>query len=74
MSRPTKDRYLAPHCHLVEKWPRPEYADLHQKCPGPHEVRLPPKPPWALGTLVLTERCDCECHRTTPDPTRAKEQ
>lgn len=54
-------RHLEPECRLAAE--RPRYAELHGECRGPHEVRLPPRPGQERGDLIMTVRCDCDCHR-----------
>ncbi|ASQ96157.1 hypothetical protein CGL27_26690 [Streptomyces sp. 11-1-2] len=54
-------RHLEPECRLAVA--RPKYAVLHGECRGPHEVRLPPRPGQERGDLIMTVRCDCDCHQ-----------
>ncbi|MBP8534369.1 hypothetical protein [Streptomyces sp. MK37H] len=61
----TSNRHLEPECRLASE--RSQYAALHQECRGPHEVRLPPREGQQLGDLILTVRCDCDCHEEAAD-------
>lgn len=65
MTAPATARRLSAYCELATTWPK--YADEHMHCRGPYEVRLAPVPPATRGVLIMSVRCDCDCHRTPPD-------
>ncbi|MEU5646388.1 hypothetical protein [Streptomyces milbemycinicus] len=66
MTAPAGARRLSPYCQMYNDEPDTTPDEIHAFCKGPGEVRLNPVPPAALGLLLFTVRCDCDCHKTPP--------
>ncbi|MFK4189574.1 hypothetical protein ACI2L4_37230 [Streptomyces sparsogenes] len=66
MNAPAGARRLSAYCQLYNDDPDNTPADIHGLCKGPGEVRAKPVPPATRGTLIMTIRCDCDCHDTQP--------
>ncbi len=69
MSAPVGARRMSPYCALYTSEPDATPDEIHDLCRGPHEVRLKPVPPATRGVLIMTVRCDCDCHKAPPADT-----
>ncbi|MFI1335611.1 hypothetical protein ACH4U7_36970 [Streptomyces sp. NPDC020845] len=66
MTVPVGTRRMSPYCSLYIAEPDTTPDEIHAFCKGPGEVRLTPVPPATRGVLIMTVRCDCDCHKAAP--------
>ncbi|MGY0060881.1 hypothetical protein ACWY4P_30780 [Streptomyces sp. LZ34] len=59
-------RRMSPYCALYTAEPDTTPAEIHAFCKGPGEVRAAPIPPATRGALIMTVRCERDCHNNPP--------